>query len=278
MLIKGDIVSPCNDPIDATMEIEGILVDSGSSANGSLTLQGEGDFTCGHHDVIIKVRDCPDITGDICVPDCESADCRFKRLLVLTSLGSAAILWILFAVHAAISGVLFALIPVQNILLWYAIIATIAVILTFIAWLSCLKNCKQCKLWLLFWQFILVLFCEMIMLSKGFISYLALAYGVSGFWLYLVLILVYIIVLLLLFLAFYLIMNYWKSICCPRKCDVMQEIVFCLFIGFGTGLAMALSIPAIHSWEAPVISVAAGIYTTWYLVQVFACREVDDWE
>jgi hypothetical protein len=278
MLIKADIISACKDPIEATLEIEGVSVAIGSGI-GSLTLQGESDFTCGQHTVIIKVKDCPDLSGDICVPDCESVDCKSKRLLLLSALGSAAILWILFAVHAAISGILFALIPVKNILLWYSIIATIVTIFALIPWLSCLKNCAKCKLWLLLWQFFLIVFCELIMLSKGFITYLALAYSVSGFWGYLILILVYIVVLLILALAVYIIMNHWKSICCPLKCDVMQEIFWCLVIGFVTGLVVAFSVTTIQTnWKSFLISVAATLYMMWYGVQVFACKEQDDWE
>lgn len=278
MLVKADIESPCGDAMEASLEVEGIAIASGSGPS-PLTLVGEGDFTCGHHPVTVKVTGCPDIHSSICVPACESEFCKFKRRVLLAAIGSAAILWILFALHAAVSGTLFWVIPVQNILLWYAVIATILAVFVFIAWLPCLKKCRKCKLWLLAWQIALVVWCGIFYFIKGFFLYFVEAYVISSFWLYLLLILILVIVLILLLWLVYSLFQVWRFICCPQKCTVIGELAMAFLVGFGSALTTALTIPEIvHDFVCNPIAFVAAIFLIIIVSLALSCEQPDEWE
>ncbi|NOU20167.1 MAG: hypothetical protein HOO91_21640 [Bacteroidales bacterium] len=279
MLVKADITSPCGDTISAELEVDGQIIASDFGPS-PLTLEGEADFECSHQPVLVKVTGCPNIPEEICVPDCESVWCSIKRGLLLTALGSAVILWMLFAVHAAISGVLFWVIPVKNILLWKAVIMSIFALILLFTWLPCIKNCWKCKLLLILWQLILVILCGLFFLIKGFFEYLVLAYSVSGFWLYLLLILILVVVIVLFIIIVILLFNFWKSICCPQKCTRLEELYLAFVIGFGSALVAALNITEIWQdfrWQP--IAWAVGLFILlFYLIYVHNCNNPDEWE
>lgn len=208
---------------------------NGTLQQNTVSIEYNGQHTCGNHIVTIGYSNGCVNTYNFCVPQCEKDVCKIKRIAFITAISTFITTFLLWLC----SFIVVALGPISSLLLFIMGTSFAATVIAFVAWKicppKCKDKCKPCPKKLAIWEILGIVLLLFLLLGSSVFT--ALFYFLIGLFSFLspiiaaiLAIIIIIILVLIAILIVYFFFMQWRNACCPTKCDIWRYLLEAIII------------------------------------------------